>query len=70
MTTVATPPVKRTFKEKLRDLVAHAEQQQAQAIREEHSLDVRSFATDLLIRGYPNAFAGSVLASLSRPPAP
>lgn len=63
MTTVATPPVKRTFKEKLRDLVAHAEQQQAQAIREEHSLDVRSFATDLLIRGYPNAFAGAFLGS-------
>jgi hypothetical protein len=60
MKTTGTPLVRRTFKEKLRDLVSQAEAAQAQAIREENSLDVRSFSTDLLIRGYPNAFAGEL----------
>lgn len=41
-----------------------AEAVQAQALREEQTQDVRSLATDLLIRGYPSAFSGESTAEL------
>ena len=56
-----SPPKRRTFKEKLRDLVNEAEVVQAQALRAEQTQDVRSLATDLLVRGYPHAFSGRLM---------
>lgn len=54
---------KRTFKEKLRNMIEQAEVAQAEAIRDHQLQDARSLSLDLLVNGFPSAFCGALLIS-------